>query len=238
MTYGMLIDLKRCVGCHACSVACKEAHGTRPGVRRSRVEREFEGTYPDVRKTSLPLLCMHCEVAPCVEVCPTGASYRDSESGIVLVNEAKCIGCQYCLYACPYGVRSWNAAEKCAEKCTLCGHLTSQDKLPACVKSCAAGARFYGDLDDPDSDASKELAKYSEGDIHTLQDVGNHPATRYIMTSMIGQWQDRIGRSSAYGCLPGGRVRSTHGNSMVPRSVHRPVGGGGVACRLRRPRRL
>ena len=66
MTYGMLIDLKRCVGCHACSVACKEAHGTRPGVRRSRVEREFEGTYPDVRKTSLPLLCMHCEVAPCV----------------------------------------------------------------------------------------------------------------------------------------------------------------------------
>ena len=60
------------------------------------------------------------------------------------------------------------------------------------MKSCAAGARFYGDLDDPDSDASKELAKYSEGDIHTLQDVGNHPATRYIMTSMIGQWQDRI----------------------------------------------
>ena len=96
------------------------------------------------------------------------------------------------MMACPYGVRSWNAAEKCAEKCTLCGHLTSQDKLPACVKSCAAGARFYGDLDDPDSDASKELAKYSEGDIHTLQDVGNHPATRYIMTSMIGQWQDRI----------------------------------------------
>ena len=96
------------------------------------------------------------------------------------------------MMACTYGVRSWNAAEKCAEKCTLCGHLTSQDKLPACVKSCAAGARFYGDLDDPDSDASKELAKYSEGDIHTLQDVGNHPATRYIMTSMIGQWQDRI----------------------------------------------
>ena len=111
---------------------------------------------------------------------------------VVLVDEERCIGCKYCMMACPYGVRSWNAAEKCAEKCTLCGHLTSQDKLPACVKSCAAGARFYGDLDDPDSDASKELAKYSEGDIHTLQDVGNHPATRYIMTSMIGQWQDRI----------------------------------------------
>ena len=127
-----------------------------------------------------------------MHVCPAGASYRDPETDIVLVDKEKCIGCKYCMMACPYGVRSWNAAEKCAEKCTLCGHLTSQDKLPACVKSCAAGARFYGDLDDPDSDASKELAKYSESDIHTLQDVGNHPATRYIMTSMIGQWQDRI----------------------------------------------
>ena len=141
---------------------------------------------------ALPTMCQQCENAPCVSVCPTGASYRDPETNIVLVDKEKCIGCKYCMMACPYGVRSWNAAEKCAEKCTLCGHLTSQDKLPACVKSCAAGARFYGDLDDPSSDVSKELAKYSEGDIHTLQDVGNHPATRYIMTSMIGQWQDRI----------------------------------------------
>lgn len=140
---------------------------------------------------ALPTMCQQCENAPCVSVCPTGASYRD-EDGVVLVDKEKCIGCKYCMMACPYGVRSWNTAEKCVEKCTLCGHLTSQDKLPACVKSCAAGARFYGDLDDPNSDASKELAKYEAAEIHTLQDVGNAPATRYIMTSMIGQWQERV----------------------------------------------
>ena len=72
MTYGMLIDLKKCVGCHACSVACKEAHGTRPGVRRSRVDRVFEGTYPDVRKTAYPMLCMHCETAPLRGGLPAG----------------------------------------------------------------------------------------------------------------------------------------------------------------------
>ena len=104
---------------------------------------------------------------------PRGASYRDGND-VVLVDKEKCIGCKYCMMACPYGVRSWNAAEKCAAKMhAVRVDLTSQDKLPACVKSCAAGARFYGDLDDPDSDASKELAKYSEGDIHTLQDVGD-----------------------------------------------------------------
>ena len=86
MTYGMLIDLKKCVGCHACSVACKEAHGTRPGVRRSRVDRVFEGTYPDVRKTAYPMLCMHCETAPCVEVCPQDATYK-REDGIVVIDK-------------------------------------------------------------------------------------------------------------------------------------------------------
>lgn len=150
------------------------------------------GEYPHMTRYALPTMCQQCENAPCVSVCPTGASYRDDKTNVVLVDKEKCIGCKYCMMACPYGVRSWNKSEQCVEKCTLCGHLTSQDKLPACVKSCAAGARFYGDLDDPSSDVSKELAKYEAGDIHTLQDVGNAPATHYIMTSMIGEWQDRV----------------------------------------------
>ena len=74
----------------------------------------------------------------------------------------------------------------------MCGHLTAQGELPACVKSCSTGARFYGDLDDPDSDVSKELAKYDPADIHTLEDVGNHPSTKYIMTSMHGEWKERV----------------------------------------------
>lgn len=189
--YGMLINTKKCVGCYACRMACQMINKLEPEEAFISYKEIEQGTYPSVYAETVPVQCMHCENAPCQQVCPTHATYT-TDSGVVLVDEEKCIGCKYCMMACPYGVRSWNAAEKCAEKCTLCGHLTSQDKLPACVKSCAAGARFYGDLDDPDSDASKELAKYSEGDIHTLQDVGNHPATRYIMTSMIGQWQDRI----------------------------------------------
>ena len=141
---------------------------------------------------ALPTMCQQCEDAPCVNVCPTGASYRDPKTNVVLVNKEQCIGCKYCMMACPYGVRAWNKEEKCVEKCTLCGQLTSQGELPACVKSCAAGARFYGDLDDPNSDVSKELAKYSDDQIHTLQDVGNHPATHYIMTDMVGTWYPRI----------------------------------------------
>ena len=189
--YGMLIHPKKCIGCYACRVACQMVNGLESDEAFIKFDEMEQGVYPNVYAEVVPVQCMHCEDAPCEAVCPTHATYT-TDSGVVLVDEERCIGCKYCMMACPYGVRSWNAAEKCAEKCTLCGHLTSQDKLPACVKSCAAGARFYGDLDDPDSDASKELAKYSEGDIHTLQDVGNHPATRYIMTSMIGQWQDRI----------------------------------------------
>lgn len=110
MTYGMLIDLKKCIGCHACSVACKEAHGTRPGVRRSRVERTFEGAYPAVRKTAVPMLCMHCENAPCVEVCPQDATYK-REDGIVVVDKDKCIGCGACQTACPYDARHLAASE-------------------------------------------------------------------------------------------------------------------------------
>ena len=85
MTYGMLIDLKKCIGCHACAVACKEAHGTPPKVTRAHVEIEYVGNYPDVRMTAYPMLCMHCENAPCVEVCPTGASFK-REDGIVAIN--------------------------------------------------------------------------------------------------------------------------------------------------------
>ena len=94
MAYGMLIDLKKCVGCHACAVACKEAHGTPPGITRSHVKREFEGEYPDATMHIVPMLCMHCENPPCVEACPTeGATYK-REDGIVVVDKEKCIGCK------------------------------------------------------------------------------------------------------------------------------------------------
>ena len=110
MTYGMLINLKKCVGCHACSVACKEAHGTRPGVRRSRVDRVFEGTYPNARKTCVPMLCMQCAEPPCVEICPQDATYK-REDGIVVIDKEKCIGCGSCQAVCPYDARHLAASD-------------------------------------------------------------------------------------------------------------------------------
>lgn len=105
MAYGMLINLKKCIGCHACAVACKEAHGTPPAVTRSHVKREFEGTYPNVRKTAVPMLCNHCETTPCIEACAVeGATYK-RDDGIVVIDKEKCIGCKACVAACPYGSR-------------------------------------------------------------------------------------------------------------------------------------
>ena len=191
--YCIVINLDRCTGCFGCEVSCKMENGVALGDHWRKVFTVGPvGEYPNLTRYALPTMCQQCQDAPCVKVCPTGASYRDPENNIVLVNKEQCIGCMYCMMACPYGVRSYNKKENCVEKCTLCGHLTSAGKLPACVKSCAAGAQFYGDLDDPESDVSKELAKYDESQIHTLMDVGNMPATKYIMTEVIGDWQERL----------------------------------------------
>ena len=129
------------------------------------------GTFPDIEQYFLPVMCQQCEDAPCVHVCPTGASYRDPDTNIVLVDKEKCIGCKYCMMACPYGVRAWNTAEACVEKCTLCQQLDE----PYCVTNCAVGARFYGDLDDPDSDAAKAVAAADPADVHHLKERGEQP---------------------------------------------------------------
>lgn len=189
----IVVNLDRCTGCFGCEIACKMENNVALGQRWSKVFTVGPvGEYPNMTRYALPTMCQQCKDAPCVHVCPTGASYRDSNTNVVLVDKEKCIGCKYCMMACPYGVRSWNKTEKCVEKCTLCGQLTSAGKLPACVKSCAAGARFYGDLDDPNSDVSKELAKYPAEAVHTLEDQGNGPCMRYILSTSIGQWQARI----------------------------------------------
>ena len=102
----LVINIDRCTGCDSCIVSCKFENHLPLGTFYNRVMQVGPtGTYPNIERYNLPVQCQQCTHARCVEVCPTGASYRDSESGIVLVNEAKCIGCQYCLYACPYGVR-------------------------------------------------------------------------------------------------------------------------------------
>jgi Fe-S-cluster-containing dehydrogenase component len=146
------------------------------------------GKYPDIHQYFLPTVCQNCKDAPCVMVCPTGASYK-TEDGQVLVNKEKCIGCKMCMAACPYGARSYNAEAKVVEKCTLCRHLQEVGEKPACVKICCAKARFFGDIDDPKSDVSKAVAAAGAENVHSMPDAGNHPTVRYILHKKNGEWQ-------------------------------------------------
>lgn len=102
----MVIDADTCIACQACVVACKMQNMTQRGVFWTHVVQDIVGEFPNVKRTTLPVLCMHCENAPCVSVCPTGASYKRSD-GVVLVDAGKCIGCKYCMQACPYGARTF-----------------------------------------------------------------------------------------------------------------------------------
>ena len=179
---GLVIDLDTCVGCHACAVACKQwneggafgplpdadPYGREPlGVWFNRVHTyEVErGAGKAPMAVHFPRSCLHCETPDCVTVCPTGASYKRAEDGIVLVDADKCIGCKLCSWACPYGAREYSAVEGVMKKYTLCvdriynEHLSEEDRQPACVQACPTKARHFGDLGDPDSDVSKLVAE-------------------------------------------------------------------------------
>lgn len=191
--YAIVIDLNRCIGCHGCEIACKNENGIALGEDWNKViDRGPFGDYPDLEMYYLPVMCQQCQNSPCTNVCPTGASYRDEDTNVVLVNKEICIGCKYCMMACPYGVRAWNEEERVVEKCTLCSHLTVTGELPMCVRTCSAGARFYGDIDDPESDAAQALAAADEDSIHTLRESGNSPATHYILSPSRAAWKEGV----------------------------------------------
>ena len=199
---GLVIDLDICVGCHACAVNCKEWNtgghsapltdfeplGKEPsGVWLNRVhgyEIIPEKPTEPGRTVYFPKSCMHCEDAPCVTVCPTGASYKREEDGIVLVNADLCMGCKLCSWACPYGAREYDEDAGVMKKCTLCidriynENIPEQQRLPACVSTCPAGARHFGDLGDPDSEVSK-LVKQRDG-YGVMPEQGTKPVKQYL----------------------------------------------------------
>lgn len=186
----IVVDVDHCTGCKGCEIACKNENQLPLGERWNRLLLCGPyGKYPDVSQYYLPVQCQQCENAPCVEVCPTGASYRDAATNIVQIDKEKCIGCKYCMMACPYSVRSFNPVEKVVEKCTLCPQLTSRGERPKCVRNCSVQCRFYGDLDDPESEVSQILKKKADA-VHHLRDFGNHPSSAYILSSKYCDWHE------------------------------------------------
>ena len=197
---GLVIDLDTCVGCHACVVSCKgwntenygaplsdhDAYGENPsGTFLNRVHSyEVQPEQGAEQTIHFPKSCLHCEDAPCVTVCPTGASYKRAEDGIVLVNEDACIGCGLCAWACPYGARELDQAAGVMKKCTLCfdriynENLPEEDREPACVRTCPAGARHFGDLGDADSDVSKLVEE--RGGMDLMPELGTKPVNKYL----------------------------------------------------------
>ncbi len=156
--YGMLIDTRRCVGCHACSISCRSENNVPESYHRSWVEYTEKGTFPDATIHFLPRLCNQCSTPQCVSVCPTNATYiRDD--GIVVIDPEICIGCKYCIQACPYDARFINPETGSADKCDFCVDRLAVGMEPACVASCFNRARIFGDLNDPNSEISRLIAK-------------------------------------------------------------------------------
>lgn len=177
--WAMVVDIGKCIGCQACTVACiMENKPPEDSFRTfvSTYEVEQEGR---VDAYMLPRLCNHCDQPPCVPVCPVGATYKAAD-GQVLVNGDRCVGCGYCVQACPYDARFINSETNTADKCTFCAHRVEAGLLPACVETCVGGARVFGDLSDPKSVVSQLIAAHKD-EVRVLKpDEGTKPNVFYI----------------------------------------------------------
>lgn len=157
-TYGdkfqltLWMDLEFCTGCRACTINCKSENNTPIGVDYNRVIYVEQGSYPDTKRYFVPMPCMHCGKPPCLAACPVGAISKHDVNGIVEIDSDKCIGCKYCIWACPFGAPQFNADKHVTQKCTLCSHKTIEadtgqpsGERPSCVDVCVGRMRWFGD---------------------------------------------------------------------------------------------
>ena len=206
MHYGMVIDTKRCVGCNACTVACKMANNVPQDIFWTRALTDGgdmmdtpAGEFPDISMRYITVSFQHCENPACAKVCPVGATYKDPETGVVRQDYDKCIGCRMCMSACPYtGVRSFNWEEPrypmdfalgdadapkhqkhVVEKCIFCYQRLARGETPACMDLCPARARHFGDLDDPNSEVSQLIKERSYEQL--LPSEGTKPSVYYLV---------------------------------------------------------
>ena len=180
--WAMLVDVRKCIGCQACTVASIQENAVPEGSFRTVVStysvkladaEQPAGTY------MLPRLCNHCDEPPCIPVCPVGATFK-REDGIVAVDGERCVGCAYCVQACPYDARFINHASNKADKCTFCAHRVDAGLLPACVETCVGGARIFGDLNDPQGELRRRLDA-AKAEVKVLKpEQGTEPRVFYI----------------------------------------------------------
>ena len=177
--YGMAIDLSRCIGCHTCAIACKMANNLPKNVLFNRVRTvggdgmdTASGEYGANTMSFLPVQCQHCEKPACLDVCPTGATAKDEETGIVSVDSELCIGCESCIKACPYeGVRTLIKSPEYYLDVVV-------GEVPACMQLCPGRARYWGDLDDPESDVSKAIE--GRETMFLNEEAGTKPSVYYL----------------------------------------------------------
>lgn len=199
---GMVFDLKACIGCNACVIACKQENSVPDGVFFTRTLSYDFGDYPGNKRVYIPTICNQCEDAPCETVCPSGATYT-REDGIVMIDGEKCIGCSSCAVACPYDMRTMLTDEMfrkglfgtgeltpfeeqgytrymagTAAKCDFCSQRVDANLDPACVVTCPTNARIFGDLEDPASAPSVAIAK--RGGRQPLPEKNTKPKVYYI----------------------------------------------------------
>ena len=190
--WGMLIDTAQCKeGCNDCVSACNKENGLsgKTGPTDSQWIRKIE--IKDIssgRELSLPMMCQHCEHPPCVDVCPTNASFKRAD-GIVLVDRHRCIGCRYCMMACPYKARSFvheplqdqnpdvPRGKGTVESCTMCVHRVDKGQQPACAEACPNKSILFGNLNDPDSEISQKIRTVAS--IQIRADLGLNTGIRY-----------------------------------------------------------
>ncbi|HLJ88651.1 MAG TPA: NrfD/PsrC family molybdoenzyme membrane anchor subunit [Candidatus Angelobacter sp.] len=228
MRYGFVIDQDRCIGCHACTVACKEEHQVPVGVFRTWVKYIEKGEFPNTSRHFGVMRCNHCDSAPCTTICPTNALFRRSD-GIIDFDNQRCIGCKSCMQACPYDALHIDPQNNTAAKCNFCAHRVEVKLEPACVIVCPTQAIIAGDLDSPESKVSRIVAtqkvsvrKPHKGTQPKLYYVGIEgdllePARLTRQSAML--WADRAAEPAASAAISSGHSISNPQKSKAPNSA-------------------
>ena len=211
MNYGFIIDNRKCIGCHACTVACKAEHEVPIGVNRTWVKYIEKGSFPDTRRLFSVMRCNHCADAPCVEICPVESLFTRKD-GIVDFDDRRCIGCKACTQACPYDAIYMHPDDHTSAKCNYCTHRVDIGLEPACVNVCPEHAIISGDMDNPETEISRLLARetvsvrkaekgtnpklfYIDGDKASLDPGEANPGTDYMWSSQSSGVGHQVGRT-------------------------------------------